>query len=44
MAAQIVGAMGSLAKLAGGVAGKAANLIEDTDDDEGSWIQHIRVS
>ena len=44
MAAQLVGAVGGLAKLAGGVVGKAANLIEDGEDDEASRIQHIRVS
>lgn len=44
MAAQIVGAMGTLAKLAGGVAGQAANLIDDGDDNESSRVERIRVS
>jgi hypothetical protein len=44
MAAQIVGAMGTLARLAGGFAGKAADLIDDGDDHEGSRVEHIRVS
>jgi hypothetical protein len=44
MAAQIVGAMGTLAKLAGGVVGKAADLVDDGDDNEGSRVERIRVS
>jgi hypothetical protein len=43
IAAQLIGAVGSLAKLAGGVVSRAPGVIEDRDD-EGSRIQHIRVS